>query len=395
MITIHPRFNTDGAATKKLFEHIVSGGCNKEVIVKLLGEGADISLTDMYMHDNSLLTWQIANAYIDQVDNFLTIVSDYHFKDIPEIFEIFINKKDRKGKTALFLASLKGWHHKANINSDDPEMQVAIKSLVNHGADINLSDKFGNTPLHMSVLRRDTDAVKYFLSHGANVYNKNSLGLSPIQMLRYNYSQACKQIYDYTLPITIQSEEAFDKSHKNIEDLFNMFELRNQHVNNIFDLPGNDEPDIDKNETDNIKVELDIDGFIDSMHNLFVNNKYSATNVDDVLKLMSKNNIVMPNHQLDPLYKLITVVNKENATAKIFGYSNIYWDCFCQFVKGLFGKDRETMIKSKCDKFKNTICEKNNFIPSYNSLKTATASGSLNSEAATTNIPKCSFSNLY
>ena len=48
--------------------------------------------------------------------------------------------------------------------------------LINHGADVNLSDKFQETPLLQHAVRDDVATVKLLLARGADVTIPNSLG---------------------------------------------------------------------------------------------------------------------------------------------------------------------------------------------------------------------------
>lgn len=94
--------------------------------------------------------------------------------------KIQLNQQDINGKTPVFYAV----EHK-NI--------IALKLLINTGADIDLVDNFGNNPLWRSVFdaRGNYGIVTILREAGANTYNVNHHGKSPLDF--------AKQIGDITL----------------------------------------------------------------------------------------------------------------------------------------------------------------------------------------------------
>ncbi len=363
----YPRHNTSHQSTQDLFDHVLTVSAqnleyNKDFIVECLNSGADITITDNYMHNNTAISWVIANAGIKHINTFLNILNDY-YKEHPQIFRAALDAQDDDGKSALILAVMKGWIHK---NEDDttlesPMMHTAIKALVENGVNLNLSDKWGNTALHIAILRRDADAVEYFLRNGADVSLENTYGLKPPQMLIYDYAEACQEMEKKCVACTMQDENSFDTSYERIKKIFFQYlpvATKETTLNNyIF-------------KEDPVIVKTKINKLLPRLHTLFKNNVHKITTEEEVFSLLEQEQIAIQLFKRDAsLDTLISQVNQENATAKTFGYSNKYWDCIYQFVKALFGKDRSSIIDTAFNDYKKSLVERRFvFMPLYKEL---------------------------
>lgn len=87
-----------------------------------------------------------------------------------------VGEPDDGGQTALHKAALSG-------------SVVNVMALLDAGADPNVMDKFGHSPLHMAVRRRkSSELIKALISKGANVnlnhpdWNRQSLGATPLHL---------------------------------------------------------------------------------------------------------------------------------------------------------------------------------------------------------------------
>jgi uncharacterized protein len=62
---------------------------------------------------------------------------------------------------------------------------AAVQYLVDeHGADVNLADAWGYTPMHYAAVRGGNDLIEYLVSKGASVKAVSRLGQSPVDMAR-------------------------------------------------------------------------------------------------------------------------------------------------------------------------------------------------------------------
>jgi len=100
-----------------------------------------------------------------------------------------VNKADPYGRTAVILAIL---HEQTEVikilaetdcicrlaKSKDNLKELEI--LLQHGANINATDKSGVTPLHYAIRRGQTEVVKFLIDHGADVNIEDKWGSTPL-----------------------------------------------------------------------------------------------------------------------------------------------------------------------------------------------------------------------
>jgi ankyrin repeat protein len=100
-----------------------------------------------------------------------------------------INARNRLGQTPLFLAVYYG------------HVEFARMLLVNKGgASINdLDDNFRWTPLHVAVDKRNIQAVRLLLEHGADVNVRNRSGETPSQLgLKYGRHEIVELLSEHS-----------------------------------------------------------------------------------------------------------------------------------------------------------------------------------------------------
>lgn len=106
--------------------------------------------------------------------------------------------------------------HGADINKKDVESSALdcaaalghieiVVYLVNKGADVNIKNKNGNTPLHSAIMFNRNRVVKYLLSKKA---------------LTIPYSENGKHVYVYELAIRCYADESYKELQKYASTLF-------------------------------------------------------------------------------------------------------------------------------------------------------------------------------
>jgi hypothetical protein len=83
-----------------------------------------------------------------------------------------VNARDSGGSTPLLLAS-------EGHNFGDGSV---VRLLLEHGADINVQNHFGRTPLHRASFRGALEVVRLLLGHGADVEAKNNIDKTALQI---------------------------------------------------------------------------------------------------------------------------------------------------------------------------------------------------------------------
>jgi ankyrin repeat protein len=127
-----------------------------EVAKTLRSAGADINIPDSYGNTPLYLALERGN-----LNRIKTIVSLN-----PDLADL--NKPNKEGDTYLLKA----------IKKNDQEM---IKLLVSSGADVNIADVSGKTPLILSIENDNLEAAKTLISSGGvNIQQRNDDGKTPL-----------------------------------------------------------------------------------------------------------------------------------------------------------------------------------------------------------------------
>lgn len=159
-------------------------GTPLDFVAILYEHKANFSYQELNYYGNTALIWAIANAHNEMALELIKYGNPQNFD---------IQDYDR-GNTALLLAVAKGY------TTDSFEGQIlkvsnlqVVNALLAAGANPNLKDKKGMSPLEMAVIRRDVEMVKALLQRAAQ------LDFDWKKCLDFTYEQACEIVKDQTI----------------------------------------------------------------------------------------------------------------------------------------------------------------------------------------------------
>ena len=85
---------------------------------------------------------------------------------------------------------------------------MAMKVLIDHGAQVNLADRFDNTPLHVHTKENSATTLRILLDHGANVEAKSDRARTPLNLAaRYGHVECLNILLDHGADIDALSLE--------------------------------------------------------------------------------------------------------------------------------------------------------------------------------------------
>ncbi|WP_363463646.1 ankyrin repeat domain-containing protein [Halogeometricum borinquense] len=99
---------------------------------------------------------------------------------------IFLNRQGKEGKTPLHYA----------LEMGDNEMATL---LISAGADVTVTDDYGNQPLWSAVMNEevDDDVIRLLVQHGADPVNQNEAGKSPLDVARRREAETLIELFTH------------------------------------------------------------------------------------------------------------------------------------------------------------------------------------------------------
>ena len=157
---------------------------NKDIVSYLIAHGADVDRGDTAGQTALHLTVYSTALHISGHLSIVKILVDGGAN---------VNVQDKYGCTPLIIHAEKGNKdivsyfiaHGADVDRKDPAGRTAlhisghlsiVKILVDVGANVNVQDKYGRTPLMIHADKGNKDIVSYLVTHGADVDRKDSKG---------------------------------------------------------------------------------------------------------------------------------------------------------------------------------------------------------------------------
>ncbi len=163
----------EGWSATTTFHELAKHGAPLPFVDVLFRNEADNNVQDIV--GDTPLMWAIANAKNGMAGEIL--------RKLPSSQVSSLNKQCTDRNTALHLLIAKGY----TTRSADGQLLPCtnfdlLKLAVEKGANVNLADKKGNTPLHLAYARRDAKMIQLLLEHGADRNAVNTAGQKPIQL---------------------------------------------------------------------------------------------------------------------------------------------------------------------------------------------------------------------
>ena len=139
-----------------------------EEIKSLVAEGVDLFELSTMNHilKNNTLHVACIKSNIEILKILLRIANELG----REYFDRYINSQNDKGQTPLFIASF-------NASGDSSSHEKVIEILISSGADLNIQDENGNTPLHIALYQDGSMSIcRLLINQGARLDIENSEG---------------------------------------------------------------------------------------------------------------------------------------------------------------------------------------------------------------------------
>jgi len=156
---------------RAIFQKAFQGNIEENIIKYLISYGADFKGTKNsfgqsilhYALRNRRGSKNLGNGIIFNIYSVETSSPDIDFVKALITKKADINVKDKYGNSPLYYA----------IRSKDIEL---IKTLIENGADVNAQDIQGNSPLSYAIRSKDIELIKTLIENGADVNTQNKYG---------------------------------------------------------------------------------------------------------------------------------------------------------------------------------------------------------------------------
>ncbi|MBP0031512.1 ankyrin repeat domain-containing protein [Roseofilum sp. Guam] len=186
------------------------GATLKRDIALMLG---NVDLVQQYLDQGMDGNHTIEQGYL-KGESWLNIAIRYFHKDIINLLiqnNAMINRRTEPNLLSpLHIASI-GYKGKT-----DPDI---CELLIFHGADVNIRDEFGRTPLYWATQLRNEDVIKILLEYGAdvNIFNYSN-SMNPLfnviqQRNKKKNNKIIKTLLSYNAELNIKNDQGLTPLH--------------------------------------------------------------------------------------------------------------------------------------------------------------------------------------
>lgn len=164
--------------------HIALNNERREIVNYLMDEGlVDAKSRDKYGY--TVLLYAIENKYRETIDKLLEMGADPNATNEKGrcAISIAIDNGDEESYKKLIAAGAEiGVDNDFLHKAFDKEMNYVAQDLLTRGADIDRTDRYGNTPLVRSIMNRKISVARKILEHNPNIDTINSDGDNAIML---------------------------------------------------------------------------------------------------------------------------------------------------------------------------------------------------------------------
>lgn len=153
--------------SQDIFEAAANGDVESIQAFKILGQDINQKNTSWDSFGETPLHFAVMNGQVEAVKYLITRGAN-------------VNAQENSGTTSL--------HHAVSIYPHGSKkelvdnMNVIVGLLLDNGADLTLADNQGNLPLHKAVSSHNIAAIKTLIAKGANTDIKNKAGETPLSL---------------------------------------------------------------------------------------------------------------------------------------------------------------------------------------------------------------------
>lgn len=174
----------------------------------------DYSLQDSD-NNNTPLHWAIANANNEIAKEMIKLGP---LKKSTGVF--WLDTQCSRGNTPLHLAVGKGY---IDFSRDGEPLTISnyelTQEMLKRGANPNIRNFKGDSPLHLACARRDVSMISLLLSHGADANMKNNDGMVPADLINLPFPIAEERIKK-TVIVYLLPEREFEQNINACKNLF-------------------------------------------------------------------------------------------------------------------------------------------------------------------------------
>lgn len=175
---------TDGWGRTPVYEASVNS--NVDIFDFLIERGADVNI--QCSNGYSPLFFAVLNGKSDFCKRLIECGADVNLKD--GMGNTVLHKVASESRIVVYLTMIE--HLFGKLPDNEGNWNAVCKVLLDAGANVNVENNCGDTPLHLAALSCNLPIVEILLEHGANPSAVNKYGCSPMD---YSFERCVDSVY--------------------------------------------------------------------------------------------------------------------------------------------------------------------------------------------------------